>query len=73
MRTTPSRTLWEKTKQLTGVVVVAVELFGAPATVHNAIEYYGGFFEQQSITIAPADDGREDVVIAEIEDPVESA
>ena len=73
MRTAPSRTLWEKTKQLTGVVVVAVELFGAPATVHNSVEYYGELFQHRAITLAPSEDGTEDVVIAEVEDPDEPA
>ncbi|MDD7961120.1 hypothetical protein [Microbacterium thalli] len=66
MKTPPSRTLWEKTKQLTGVVVLAVELFGVPATVDNAIEYYGDLFTRPAITEAPGPQRFEDIVEAEI-------
>lgn len=69
MKSTPSSVLWEKTKQLTGVVVLAVELFGAPATVDNAIQYYGDVFTQQAITEAPAQQSpTEDILDAEVLD-----
>ncbi|MFG6278877.1 hypothetical protein [Microbacterium sp. 5K110] len=66
LKTKPSPTLWEKTKQLTGVVVLAVELFGAPATVDNAIEHYGDLFTQQAITEAPGPQHADDIVEAEV-------
>lgn len=73
MKTPPSPTLWDKAKQLTGVVVLAVELFGTPAAVDNAIEYYGDLFTQQAITEAPGPQHLEDIVEAEVVEDDEGA
>lgn len=53
MKSTPGRELWERTKQLTAVIVVAVELFTGPVNVQNAIEQYSDVFTLQEITQAP--------------------
>jgi hypothetical protein len=62
-----SAPLKQKLGRLVGAIVVAVELFGAPVNVANAIEYYGGAFELTQLTEAPAAPDDE-VVIAEAED-----
>lgn len=68
MKTHPGEALWGKTKQLVGVIVVATELFTAPAAVTDAIDYYGDAFTQQAITEAPAPYRSGDIVDAEIID-----
>lgn len=49
----PSPTLRQKLGQLVGTIVIAVELFGAPSTLDNAIEYYGEVFELTEMIEAP--------------------
>lgn len=66
MKGPPGRALWEKTKQLTAVIILAAELFTAPVNVHNAIERYGDVFTLQEITEAPGTQHPEDVIHAEI-------
>ncbi|MCY1718445.1 hypothetical protein OVA26_16035 [Microbacterium sp. SL62] len=71
MKTQPGAKLWEVTKRLTAVVVIAVDLFSAPSNVADAIEYYGDPFTQHAITEAPGPQQLEDVVDAEVVEPDE--
>lgn len=66
MKSSPSGALWEKTKQLTAVIVLAAELFTAPVNVHNAIDQYGDVFTLQEITEAPGNPQPDNVVDADV-------
>lgn len=72
MKTPPGDKLWHATKQLTGAVVLAVELFMVPVNVDNAIEFYGDLFAHQQIIEAPGVNEPE-IVDAEIVEDDNSA
>lgn len=65
MKTTPGQALWDATKKLTAVIVLAVELFTGPANVHDAIENYGDAFTLHEVTEAPGQPS-EDIIEAEV-------
>ncbi|MDQ0645669.1 hypothetical protein [Microbacterium murale] len=64
VRPTPSLPLRAKLGKLLGVIVIATELFSAPVSVANAIDYYGETFELSQLVEAPGESA--DVVIAEV-------
>lgn len=73
MKTPPGEKLWQATKQLTGAVVLAVELFMVPVNVDNAIEFYGDLFAQPQIIEAPGLVVEPEIVVAEIVEDDNSA
>jgi hypothetical protein len=68
MKTAPGSKLGETFKQLTACVLLAVELFTAPANMGEAIDRYQSAFSLDAITEAPGGHKSLEVINAELED-----